>query len=271
VTIFLLHTNDFHGRLAEERAAVLAGLRERHPDALLLDAGDAVSAGNLGFRAGGEPILERMTELRYHAMTIGNRESHPRKEIFPLKLRGAGFPILCANLVPRAGAANPTQPWTIVTRDGVRIGIFGLSVPMFTRRMWTQALCDYFYEDPIATAREIVPRLRAEADAVIALTHIGLQQDRTLAQSVLGIDLIVGGHTHADLDRPEVVNETPILHTTAYAAFLGCASLAWDGERLRLNSWTREPLGPRTTSDPRATPATATRREPRVAGRRGKG
>lgn len=246
MTFVLLHTNDFHGRLTPERAAVLKGLGAQHPEALLLDAGDAVSAGNLGFRPGGEPILERMTELGYHAMTVGNRESHPRKEIFPQKLRGAGFPVLCANLVPREGVAAPTQPSMVVPVHGLRVGILGLSVPMFTRRMWSQALCDYFFEDPLVTAQECVPRLREEANVVIALTHIGLQQDRLLAERVSGIDLIVGGHSHADLAAPEVVNGIPILHTTAYAAFVGRACVSWDGKRATLAAWERLPLGPLT-------------------------
>src|SRR5439155_8969869 len=98
-------------RLTAERAAVLACLRSEHPDSLLLDAGDAVSASNLGFRLGGEPILRRMNDLGYDAMTVGNRESHPRRELFSRKLEGARFPILCANLTARPGVPVPTRPW----------------------------------------------------------------------------------------------------------------------------------------------------------------
>jgi 2',3'-cyclic-nucleotide 2'-phosphodiesterase (5'-nucleotidase family) len=224
-TLWLLHTNDFHGRLSPERAAALRAVRERHPDALLLDAGDAVAAGNLGFRPGGEPILEQMSALGYHAMTVGNRESHPRKEIFPHKLREARFPILSANLTPRSGAPNPTRPAVVLSVGETQVAVFGLTVPMFTRKLWSQALCDYLFEEPVETARALVPRLREQADLVVALTHIGLQRDQVLAAEVPGIDLIVGGHTHADLEAPVVVNGIPILHTTAYAFYVGCARL----------------------------------------------
>jgi 2',3'-cyclic-nucleotide 2'-phosphodiesterase (5'-nucleotidase family) len=118
----------------------------------------------------------------------------------------------------------------------------GLSVPMFTRKMWTQALCDYFFEDPLETARTLVPRLRAEADVVIALTHVGLQRDEQLAREVTGIDLIVGGHTHADLDAPRLVGDVPILHTTAYAAYLGRACVEVRAGGIRLQEWSRLPL-----------------------------
>src|SRR6266567_4545120 len=68
----IIHTNDFHGRLTEAEAERLAGLRAEHAGALLLDSGDAVSAGNLGCRIGGEPILAAMSDLGYDAMTMGN-------------------------------------------------------------------------------------------------------------------------------------------------------------------------------------------------------
>lgn len=249
MTFYLFHTNDFHGRLTAEAAAVLRAARERCPASLLLDAGDAVSAGNLGFRPGGEPVLALMSDLGYDAMAVGNRESHPRREIFPRKLHGARFPVLCANLTARAGALVPTQPYRIVTvRDEAdpsqeaRVALLGLSVPMFTRKMWSQAVCDYFYEDPVQTARELVPRLRAGAQLVVALTHLGLQRDAELAAAVPGIDLIVGGHTHADLMEPRVEAGVPILHTTAYAAYVGRARVELCPDGARLVEWLRLPL-----------------------------
>jgi 2',3'-cyclic-nucleotide 2'-phosphodiesterase (5'-nucleotidase family) len=249
----IIHTNDFHGRLSDAAAERLGRLRGEFSGALLLDAGDAVSAGNLGCRVGGEPILARMSELGYDAMTVGNRESHPRKELFPRKIDWARFPVLCANLVGKPGVPVPTVPWVALERSGLRIAVFGLTVPMFTRKMWSQALCDYLFEDPLETARDLVPRLREQADIVIGLTHIGLKQDQALAAGVPGIDVILGGHTHADLAEPVQAAGVPILHTTAYAFYAGVAHLEVavagsdarrDGERrcTRLASWQRVPL-----------------------------
>lgn len=250
MTFWIFHTNDFHGRLTDAGADAIRAARAPYPGSLLLDAGDAVSAGNLGFRPSGEPILARMSDAGYDAMTVGNRESHPRRELFPRKLAEARFPILCANVTARPGAELPTKPYVVLEAgesDGVtgraRVAVMGLSVPMFTRKMWTQALCDYFYGDPLATARALVPALREQADVVVALTHIGLQHDERLASSVAGIDLIVGGHTHADLETPRIVSGIPILHTSAYAAYLGraCLEVLPEGGA-RLLQWSRLPL-----------------------------
>jgi 5'-nucleotidase len=221
---------------------VLAGRREEQQDSVLLDAGDAVSAGNLGFRLGGEPILRQMSDLGYDAMTVGNRESHPRHELFPRKLEGARFPILCANLTARHDALVPTQPWVSLERAGVRVTVLGLTVPMFTRKMWSQALCDYLYESPIETAKQLAPELRPNCDLLIALTHIGLREDEALARAVPEIDLVIGGHSHADLSEPLMVGDTPILHTTAYAFYLGRARLEQEQDHWRVAAWDRLPL-----------------------------
>jgi 2',3'-cyclic-nucleotide 2'-phosphodiesterase (5'-nucleotidase family) len=237
--LWLFHTNDFHGRLTSERAERLAALRRDRPESLLLDAGDAVSSGNLGFRVGGEPIFQQMNELGYDAMTVGNRESHPRREIFRRKLEGARFPVLCANLTARPGVPLPTRPWVVLERAGVRVAVMGLTVPMFTRKMWSQALCDYLYEAPLATAGALAAELRPQCDLLIALTHIGLREDEALAAAVPEIDLIVGGHTHADLEAPILIGGTTILHTTAYAFYLGRARLEREGDRWSVTAWDR--------------------------------
>src|SRR5579862_5809034 len=182
----VIHTNDTHGWFARPQwdqpalAPPLRALMADYPGALLFDAGDAASAGNLGFRPMGEPALAVMSDLGYDAMCLGNRESHPRREIFPLKLSQARFPVLSANALAKAGAPLPVKPHVLIERGGVRIAVFCVTVPMFTRKQWSQPLCDYWFGDPIETARRQAAELRPRADVLIALTHVGYRQDQAL-------------------------------------------------------------------------------------------
>ena len=75
-TLHILHTNDFHNHFSPAQAETVRRAKDGLNDVLLLDAGDAVSAGNVGVRPGGEPILTRMSDAGYDAMTLGNREFH---------------------------------------------------------------------------------------------------------------------------------------------------------------------------------------------------
>lgn len=231
--LHLLHTNDFHSRLTPEGAARLkaAWAALGAVPKLLLDAGDAVRAGNVGVNPFGEPILETMSELGYDAMTMGNREFHVLAPALATKIKCARFPVLCANLRPkRKGASLPTAPFLRTETGGVRVAILGLTVPMVTERMAAKALSDFLFDDPVATANRLVPELRVGSDFVIALSHLGLAGDERLAERVAGIDLIVGGHSHVALEEPRVVNATPIVQAGMHAHRYGIATLEKDDD-----------------------------------------
>ncbi len=225
--LHLLHTNDFHNALNADGAACLrraiAGLNGE--PYLFLDAGDAIKAGNVGVNPWGEPILERMSEIGYHAMTMGNREFHVWKSALETKIKCARFPILSANVRAKNGDGPdglPVKPFEMFHIGGARVAVFGVTVPMVTERMKASlAVSSFVFDDPVKTAREMVARLRWEADVVIALTHIGIREDERLAREVSGIDLIVGGHSHVTLPTPQIVNGTPIVQVGFFARSYG--------------------------------------------------
>lgn len=219
ITIF--HTNDLHNRLSQEKAVKLRQLKESVPNSILLDAGDAIRAGNVFVSITGEPVLELMSIAGYDAMTLGNREFHFLAPAFRSKIGSAKFPILCANLHSTGSAEMPVVPSINLYVGSFRVAVFGLSVPMITSRMFISHISDYIFEDPISAAARIVPALRSEADLVVALTHIGLRRDRFLADSVPGIDVIVGGHSHSILSEPEMIGFTAIVQAGSHAHSVG--------------------------------------------------
>ena len=221
-TITIFHTGDMHNRLTPEKARQLSELKSSEENSILLDSGDAIWAGNIFYRRGGEPILELMNSTGYDTMAMGNREFHFSRSGFRAKTRLAEFPILCANVTSMDGSELPVRPYVILERGGLRIAVFGLCAPMITKRSFGSVFSIYRFEDPIQRAADLVPQLRREADLVIALTHIGLDRDRELAARAPGIDLILGGHTH--IEAMERTN-TPIIHTGSHAKKVGKAVL----------------------------------------------
>ena len=226
----ILHTNDLHGRLSDRAAERIAREKASSENILLLDAGDAASSGNLYYRPGGEPMLARMSDLGYDAMTMGNREFHFLAAGLRSKVKLARFPVLSANLRSSDSARRlPTVPSVGFRINGLRVIVFGLSVPMITRRMLAGKLSPFWFDDPIATAAEILPGLRERADVLIALTHIGIESDTELASSVPGIDVIVAGHTHAVLPAPRFVDGTAIVHAGYWGRYLGRVEISLPG------------------------------------------
>ena len=243
-TLTLLHTNDFHNHLSPAQAtrvgAEKADRQARGEDVLLLDSGDAVSAGNVGVRPGGEPILTLMSETGYDAMTLGNREFHVADTLLRHKIGNAKFPILSANIRWREdrGETLPVAASQVFTLpSGLRVGIFGVTVPMVTPRMTARLVSAFVFEDPVAEARRQIELLRPTVDALIALTHIGLREDERLARACPALDLIIGGHSHNKLFEPLVVDSVPIVQAGWFGHYLGVTELVWDapGQKPRVS------------------------------------
>ena len=227
----LLHTNDFHNHLSAVQAELIERRKSELENVLLLDSGDAISAGNVGVRPGGEPILTLMSETGYDAMTLGNREFHVADTLLRLKISKAKFPILCANIRWRddKGETLPTVPALIKTLpNGLRVGVFGLTVPMVTPRMTARLVSAFVFDDPVIVAQKQIARLRSEVDALIALTHIGLREDERLAANCPEIDVILGGHSHDKLFEPKIVNGVPIVQAGWFGHYLGETQLTWN-------------------------------------------
>jgi len=231
LTVF--HTSDLHNKLTPElaqclhqlKADAIASGRNASPEAsgvgcLMLDSGDAIWSGNIYWRPGGEPVLDLMNPVPYDALCMGNREYHFLSAGLITKTARASFPVLSANLrVAKTGVSTSyVKPFVTFQQDRKRITVVGFSVPCITERMLVKKVSDYFFEQPIKAAAEIVPTLREECDLLIALTHIGLKQDLDMSAQVLGIDLILGGHTHTIAE--ERVGDTFIFHSGFYAHYV---------------------------------------------------
>jgi len=229
--VTLFHTSDMHDKLTPALAARLHDLKESHPDSLMLDSGDAIWAGNIFWRRGGEPILDLMNSVPYKAMCVGNREFHFRRRGLTAKIGRAQFPFVSANLrasVPglaeepslAASMMSGVMSFVRFRLDPIVVAVFGLSVPCITQRMLARKVSDFYFDDPVEAAAQLVPKLRPGCDLLVALSHIGLKRDIELAEQVKGIDLILGGHTHTITQQPERVGDAFVLHSGHHAHFV---------------------------------------------------
>ena len=130
----------------------------------------------------------------------------------------------------------------------MKVAIFGLTTeetPILTFPEYTE---DLEFKNVIETAKALVPKLREEADIVVALTHLGFYEeagggyaspgDIKLAKEVEGIDVIVGGHTHTSIKEAEVVGSTLIVQAGAYSENVGRLDLEIDTETDKIADYT---------------------------------
>jgi 5''-nucleotidase/2'',3''-cyclic phosphodiesterase and related esterases len=154
-----------------------------------------------------------MSMMGYDAAIMGNHDFDNGVEGFHKQLPHANFPILNANYdFSDTLLHDKTQPYKIFKKYGLKIGVFGLGIEL-TGLVNKVQYGNTIYRDPIVQALRYEKLLKEEknCDIVICLSHLGYRysdqkvSDIVLAKSTNYIDLIIGGHTHTFLDKPESV------------------------------------------------------------------
>ncbi len=218
-----------------QAAACIARLRAEADTCLLFDNGDFLQGNPLGdWVAFGRaltadaphPAIAAMNAVGVDAATLGNHEFNFGLDFLMAALRAAAFPVVCANVAVRQGDGPSGDrpllpPYVLLDRtviDGagqrypIRIGVFGLVPPQILQ--WDRKHLEgrVTARDIVATARDIVPGIRAAgADVVVALSHSGIgpaehrdgMENATVPlAAVPGIDAVMAGHSHQVFPGP---------------------------------------------------------------------
>ena len=204
---------------------VLQDARQRGP-VLVLHAGDFLSPSLLSirFKHQGAQMIEAMNALPIDMATFGNHEFDFGCRTLAERIRQSTFPWIAANVTLPPGLTFPdgrVAPYRVVTIAGLRVGIFGVTVPL------APVPCeggDVTFREPIGAATTIVEDLKKErVELIVALTHLSIADDRKLASAVPDIDVIVGGHDHEMM--ADLVGKTLISKADANATGLGVVRL----------------------------------------------
>ncbi len=197
-------------------------LHERFPKTEVLFAGDLLSPSSDSQLTKGLHMVHGLNALGIKVATLGNHEFDFGEKGLANALKASQFPWLAANVqvLPNT-TLSPSQikPYTILEQAGKRILVFGL---LTTETTQLNTIAGYVtIKDPIETAKTLLPQwIKTEKpDAVIALTHLNIAEDRRLAQSVPNIDVILGGHDHHQL--LQVINGVPIIKLDSDARTVG--------------------------------------------------
>lgn len=262
--ITILSTGDTHSCLATggERDASLIGnlggitraatiiqqTKMQDPNTILLHAGDLFIGDLLFNTTFGIPELTLMNSFGFDALTLGNHEFDLTPMVLTLALGTAfqegGFPVLSANAVipdveDLAVLKQIITPYTIVERNGLKIGIFGMTTPETNVLSLPKPIFLDTLIIEIATAT--VMEMQAKGcDAIVFLSHLGFELDNAVATYVDGINLVIGGHTHLELTEPFIIDnaygsKVPIIHTGAFYHNMGKTILSIDTEKKKVS------------------------------------
>lgn len=226
IRLTILHTNDMHCHIEpfiannsegepEGGLARISGLvkklRAENPDTLLFDGGDMFQGTPYYNYFKGSIMTRLMSQIGYNAGTIGNHEFDDGLEGILEALPDTKFPLINSNYdFSDTILVGKIKSFDIFKVSGMKIGVYGLGIEL------KGLVADKNYEktifnDPLQTALKMESFLRNDkkCDLVICLSHLGYKyrnekiSDQVLAAETFNTDLIIGGHTHTYLEKPE--------------------------------------------------------------------
>lgn len=237
--IVIFHLNDVHGKIDNlaKVADIVANERRSGAEVLFVSAGDNFTGNPVidQFDPPGEPILQLYNHLGLNLMCIGNHEFDYGFDGLCRFAAQAKFPMLSANIDVPAGRFPQLKPSLVLTTaQGTRIAVFGLiqiEPGLDIPATHPDKVKGLRFGDPLVKAREF-KSLRQGNQILLALTHIGYDQDLKLAEQMPELDLIIGGHSHTRVNPAETVNGVLIAQAGSDIRHLGRVELLLRNGRL---------------------------------------
>jgi len=208
-------------------ATLVKRLRASRPHALLLDGGDSWQGSATSLWTEGADMIgaqkllgvDLMTahwEFTYGAQRVRRAVD---KELAPIEF--------LAQNVKTADFEDPVfKPYTLRSVNGVALAVIGQAFPYTPIANPRYMIAEWTFGIQEPRLQQLVDEVRAKgAQAVVLLSHNGLEVDLKLASRVRGIDAILGGHTHDGVPAPAVVGKTLVTNADSHRKFLSVLNL----------------------------------------------
>ncbi len=219
-------------------------LRSAVPDghSILLDGGDLWQGSSLSNLYRGADMVQAANLLGIDAMT-GHWEFTYGEETLRKNLADFKGEFIAQNVFLTEEATfndakafdrdtgRVFKPYIIKTMGNYRIGIIGQAFPYVPIAHPKRFTPDWTFGVRDDEMQKVVNRLRntEKVDAVVVLSHNGMDVDLKMASRVTGIDVILGGHTHDAVPQPVSIanagGKTLVTNAGSNGKYLGVLDL----------------------------------------------
>ncbi|MEX2240750.1 MAG: thiosulfohydrolase SoxB [Burkholderiales bacterium] len=212
-------------------ATLVKRIRASRPRALLLDGGDTWQGSATALWTEGADMIGAQKLLGVELMTAHWEFTYGAKRVqqaVAQELGGIGF---LAQNVKTLDFEDPVfQPYRLQVMNGVTLAVIGQAFPYTPIANPRYMVGEWTFGIQEERLQKLVDEVRAKgAQAVVLLSHNGLEVDLKLASRVRGIDAILGGHTHDGVPAPAVVGKTLVTNAGCSGKFLAVLDLEVKG------------------------------------------
>jgi len=253
----ILHSNDMHGDFfsenSDDKSKLIGGLsllsgyinkvRSEEENVLFVIAGDMLQGNIIDTEYKGISTMEVMNYLCPDVVTLGNHELDYGLQHLLFLEKFANFPIVNANIYIKGPNRRLMKPYVVLEKAGFSILFTGII---------TEKIMDALTADPLVgsfvtleeASNEVGKICNAykndDIDLTILLTHIGFESDKELASLLnpdWGVDMIIGGHSHTVLDKPEKINNVLIAQAGVGTNQVGRFDIVVDDDTNSIVDW----------------------------------
>ncbi|MBI5815123.1 MAG: bifunctional metallophosphatase/5'-nucleotidase [Nitrospinae bacterium] len=186
--------SDGRGGLARLKTLV-DGMKKDSPGAMFTLSGDFLSPSLMSSVFKGKQMVDLLNLAGLDYASMGNHEFDMGTQALDDRIKESKFTWINSNVYKTGELYPGTVSHAIFEKDGIKVGVFAVLTAKTT--FLSLPATEVEITDPIVSAAESVEELKGlGAKVIVAMTHLDLKDDILLAQSVEGIDLILGGHDH---------------------------------------------------------------------------
>lgn len=251
-SVLILHTNDTYGifepvtvdpysalpktigGLPRQAVAIVEAREDGNPT-LLLSAGNILGPGATSAHTQGKTIVEALNRMGYDAWLPSNHDFSYGIAALKARIQEAKFPVVLANVLEKKTGKPLAKPYAIFERDGIKIAVLGLTDARSRDYLSVDEADLLTFQSPGEAAARWVKIIQEQdqADLIVALTHLSLDQEMPLLSADSGIDLVVGGFNSTDpkdiaVHQVAGIDGKRALHAGGFGTMLGKARLTLD-------------------------------------------
>ena len=239
-TVSFAHVADLHANFAmkerkfEKLKYFYQQIKQQNPYTIFTNAGDDYEKGSvIEALSSGTAVKDAIFAMEFDVRTIGNHDFAWGTEQLLEYVQDPHAKVLASNTtyIGDDGATFDAYDFVKAQVGCVSVGFFGMvSLPWneldetYEGQFLAELTNDFSYQD---VSQEIILNFGSQVDVLVFISHLGVVEDSFLADGILGIDLILGGHTHSGVTE-EIIGDALVIQPEFYADGISQVDIEYD-------------------------------------------
>lgn len=237
IEVNILTVNDMHASVDQfpKFAAMVDSLQAIYPDLLVFSAGDNRTGNPINdqYDPVNYPMIALMNATGFDVSALGNHEWDANIVNLQNDIERADFPFICANVFIPDTVNLDIKPYVMIENQGIKLAVVGMielrhdgipgahpdNLKKVRFKRTDEVLPDYKY-------------LKDESNAMILLSHCGVEDDMDLAHGFPWIDVIIGGHSHTLIEHPAETNGVLVTQSGSHLKYATLVTLKFKNGKL---------------------------------------